>query len=727
VRYDEEHDDDPIDGGRVLGRPTPRIDGPLKTTGRATYAYEHHHLDPAYGFVLGAGIANGRIRRMRLRRARRADGVLDIVTWKSAGPLGKGRSNTAPLLGGPEVTHYHQAIALVIAETWEQARHAAQLIEVTYDPTSEAYELTEELDRAKPPGGRSRDTDIGDFESAFAGAPVQVDATYHTSRHAHAMMEPHATLAAWEDGRLTLWTANQMIEWGRQSMAEILDISPDDVRVVSPFIGGGFGGKLFVRADAALAAVGARMVGRPVKVMLHRPLMFNNTPHRASTIQRIRIGAEPDGTLVALGHECWSGDLPDGRVEDGVRATRPSYAAPHRMTRTRLAELHLPEATAMRAPGDMPGAMALEAAIDELAEELGMDPVELRILNDTAVHPESGKPFSRRKLATCLRRGAERFGFARRGRPATVRDGDVWVGMGVAAAIRGAPAATSAARVRLGRDGRVVVETDMTDIGTGSYTILAQTAAEMLGVPLERVDVRLGDSSFPVASGSGGQWGAASSTSGVYAACVELRGVIAARLGVQPDDVELREGHVHLTDRSVSLDEIASDAPLEAEGVMDFEGRGEEHSFFTFGAHFVEVGVDAYTAEVRIRRMLAVCDSGRIFNPIAARSQVIGAMTMGVGAALMEELVVDDRYGYFVNHDLAQYEVPVHADIPEQEVIFVEGTDPLSSPMKGNGVGELGICGVGAAIGNAVFNAVGVRVREYPITLDKLLPHLPEV
>jgi len=462
---------------------------------------------------------------------------------------------------------------------------------------------------------------------------------------------------------------------------------------------------------------------------LPRPLIFNNTTHRPATIQRIRVGAAQDGKITAIGHESWSGDLPGGGPETAVGQTRLLYAGANRMTAMRLAVLDLPEGNAMRAPGEAPGLMALEVAIDEMAEKLKLDPIEFRILNDTAVDPEHPKrPFSQRHFAECLRLGAERFGWAKRNpSPGRTRDGRWLIGTGVAAAFRNNLTLASGARVRLDNRGIVTVETDMTDIGTGSYTIIGQTVAEMMGVSLEQVVVRLGDSDYPVSAGSGGQFGANCSTAGVYAACVKLRDAVARKLGFNSADATFADGMVRSGNRSVPLADAAGASGMEAEDKIEFGDLGEKYQQSTFGAHFAEVAVDAATAEIRVRRMLAVCAAGRILNPKAARSQVIGAMTMGVGAALMEELVVDKRRGFFVNHDLAGYEVPVHADIPHQDVIFLDETDPVSSPMKAKGVGELGICGVGAAVANAIYNATGIRVRDYPITLDKLIAHMPAV
>ena len=543
------------------------------------------------------------------------------------------------------------------------------------------------------------------------------------------MMEPHASIAAWDGDKLTLWTSNQMIAWTTGDVAKTLGFPKENVRLLSPFIGGGFGGKLFLRADAVLAALGARAASRPVKVALQRPLMFNNTTHRPATIQRIRIGADRDGKITAIGHESWSGNLPDGRPETAVQQTRLLYAGANRMTALRLAMLDLPEGNAMRAPGEAPGMMALEIAMDEMAERLNLDPVEFRTLNDTQVDPENPqRPFSQRQLVECMRLGAERFGWnARHPRPGQRRDGRWLVGMGMAAAFRNNLLMKSGARVRLDGRGIVTVETDMTDIGTGSYTIIAQTAAEMMGLPLKKVVVRLGDSSYPVSSGSGGQFGANNSTSGVYAACVKLREAVSQKLGFNSADVDFSDGQVVSGNRSAPLAQAASDGEVVAEDLIEYGDLAKTHQQSTFGAHFVELGVDAATAEIRVRRMLAVCAAGRILNPKTARSQVIGAMTMGVGAALMEELAVDKRRGFFVNHDLAGYEVPVHADIPHQDVILLDETDAMSSPMKAKGIGELGICGVAAAVANAIYNATGVRVRDYPITLDKMLDRMPEV
>jgi xanthine dehydrogenase YagR molybdenum-binding subunit len=722
----------------VIGQPVDRIDGPLKASGHAPYAYERHDVVPnqAYGYILGSAIAKGRINSIDATAAKAAPGVRAVLTTLDLPRLGRGRMNYAYLFGGPIVQHYHQAIAIVVAETFEQARAAAYLIAVDYTRDPGKFDLAAEAQSAPLFGadsgegsGAPPENRVGDFETAFAAAAVKLDETYTTPDESHAMMEPHATIAAWNGDKLSLWTSNQMIHWGKEDIAKTLAIPVENVRLDSPFIGGGFGCKLFVRADAVLAALAAKAVGRPVKVTLQRALVANNTTHRPATIQRIRIGATTDGKITAIAHESTSGNLPDGKPETAVDQTKLLYAGANRLIATRLAGLDLPEGNAMRAPGEASGMMALELAVDEMAEKLGIDPIEFRILNDTQVDPEKPeRPFSYRNLVGCLRLGAMRFGWDKRDpRPGQVRDGQWLVGMGAAAGFRNNLLTSSAARVRLDNRGMVTVETDMTDIGTGSYTIIAQTAAEMMGVPLSMVVVRLGDSDFPVSSGSGGQWGGNNSTAGVYAACVKLREAIAQKLGFNSADAIFADGAVRAGNRIVALADAAGEAGLSAEDAIEYGDLAKRFQQSTFAGHFAEVGVDIATGEVRVRRMLAVCSAGRILNPKSARSQVIGAMTMGIGAALMEALVVDKRLGFFVNHDLASYEVPVHADVPHLDVIFLNETDPISSPMKAKGIAELGICGVGAAVANAIYNATGARVRNYPITLDKLLEHLPQV
>jgi len=738
MKFDTPAGQNPIDQMKVIGKPVDRVDGKLKTTGTAPYAYERHDVAPnqAYSYMVASAVAKGRINRIDIAEAKAAPGVIAVVTTLDVPKPIKGSRNTASLFGGATVQHYHQAIAIVVAESFEQARAAANLVRVDYARVPGRFDLAKEAPNAPLEGGSSGEgsgapavDEVGDFDAAFAAAPVKLDQRYTTPDESHAMMEPHATIASWEGDKLTIWTSNQMITWNKQDLAKAFGLKPENVRADSPFIGGGFGGKLFLRADAVLAALGSRAAKRPVKLTLARPQIANNTTHRPATIQRVRLGATPDGKLTAIAHDSTSGNLPDGKPETAVSQTKLMYAGANRLTFMKLADLDLPEGNSMRAPGEAPGLMVLEMAMDEMAEKLGIDPVQFRIVNDTQVDPEKPeRPYSQRRLVEALRTGADRFGWSRRNpKPGQVRNGRWLVGMGMAAGFRNNINTKSAARVRLSPEGLVTVETDMTDIGTGSYTIIAQTAAEMMGLALDKVVVKLGDSSFPASAGSGGQWGGNSSTAGVYAACVKLRESVVQRLGLNSSDAIFADGQVSAGGRSIALRDAAASGEIVAEDVMEYGDLAKTYQQSTFAAHFVEVHVDAYTGVSRVQRMLAVCDAGRILNPKTARSQVIGAMTMGVGGALMEELAVDKRFGLFINHDLALYEVPVHADIPHQEVIFLEGADDKTSPMKAKGVGELGLCGVGAAVANAIYNATGVRVRDYPITLDKHLDRLPQV
>ena len=734
MKFDTPAGQNPIDRLSAIGQPIDRYEAKLKTTGTAIYAYEQHAAvpDAAYGYILGAAIAKGRIASIDTAEAEAAPGVIAVLTHRNAGPLGTGKFYVQRMLAAPEVDHYHEPVALVVADSFEQARAATALIRVRYDRAEGRFDL-----EAQKPGapiakpaeyGGPTESLIGDFAGAFDAASIKLDETYTVPDQAHAMMEPHATIARWDGDKLTCWTSIQQMNWGTRDVAAVLGIPRENVRLISPFIGGGFGGKGTAQTELILAAAGARLAKRPVKVALQRPIMFNNTIHRPKTIQRVMLAAEPGGRLTAIGHESWNGNLEGGRTEPCVTSTRTLYAAPNRLTRLHLTTLDLAEGNAMRAPGEAPGLMALEIAMDEMAERLGMDPVAFRLANDTQIEPEKGIPFSTRRFADCLRIGAEKFGWTRRNpKPGATRDGDWLIGLGMAGAIRGAPISKAGARARLGRQGVVTIETDMTDIGTGSYTIVQQTAAEMMGVPLDKVVAKLGDSSFPETPGSGGQQGGPSVTAGVYAACTKLREIVAQRLGFNNADVTFADGQVRSDGRAVPIEAAARDGELVAEDSMEYGDLSKRYAQQTFGAHFAEVGVDAYTGEVRVRRMVAVCAAGRILNPKTARSQVIGGIVMGIGAALMEEMVVDKRLGFFVNHDLAGYEVPVHADIPQLEAHFIEEVDPTISPLKAKGVGELGLTGVAPAVANAVYNATGVRVREYPITLDKHITRMARV
>ena len=715
----------------IVGKPLDRVDGRLKVTGVARYAYEMQQgQNTLYGFVVEASIGKGTIKSIDTRAAEKAPGVVLVLTYRNAPHQGTGNHREAhPVLTGPEVTRYGEPVAFVVAESFEQARAAAYLVDVNYERAGGKYALRHNLDQARiprPSDGQPADSAVGDFASAFASAPVQIDVTYTTPLQSHAMMEPHATQATWNGDKLILHTSNQMLNQGQAAIARTLKIPPENVRLVSPFIGGGFGAKLWVNADAILAAIAARQLKRPVKTALTRQQVFHVTTHRSDTIQRIRLGTDRDGRILAIGHDVFSGNLRGEQTYEGAALqTRTLYAGANRLTRHRLALLDIPVASSMRAPGEAVGLLALECAMDELAEKLGVDPIDLRVRNEPAEDPERRVPYSSRHLMACFQEGARRFGWDKRNpKPGQMRDGRWLVGMGVAAATRGNPLQPSKANVRLGPDGFAIVRMAMTDIGTGSYTILTQIASEMLGLPPERVRVELGDTGFPQASGSGGSFGAASSGSALFDACNTLRAKLARIAGMDPNTAAFANGRISVAGQTKSLTSLVG-AGLDADGEIRPGSTLRDFSQQSYGAHFAEVGVDADTGEVRLRRMLGVFAAGRVLNEKTARSQAIGGMIFGVGAALEEAMTLDPRFGYFVNHDLAEYHVPVHADVPEVDAIFIPELDNKSNPLKSKGVGELGICGAGASLANAIYNACGARVRDYPITLDKLLSVLP--
>jgi xanthine dehydrogenase YagR molybdenum-binding subunit len=714
-----------------VGKPMDRVDGRLKVTGGAKYAYEVMQ-GPAttYGYVVQSSIGKGTITAIDTRAAEHAPGVVLVLTHLNAPQQGQGNHREAhPVLTGPQVGYFGEPVALVVAETFEQARAGAYLVRVSYDRSPGNYALRANLNRARTPvgGNEPADSAVGNFDAAFAAAPVQVDEIYTTPAQSQAMMEPHATLALWSGDELTLHTSNQMLSQGRLSVARTLKMPVGKVRLISPYIGGGFGSKLWVNADAILAAIAARQLGRPVKVALTRQQIFAVTTHRSDTVQRVRLGTDRNGRILAIGHDAYSGNLPsEPGYEAAAMQTRTLYAGANRLTRHRLAALDIPVSSSMRAPGEAVGLLALESAMDELAARLGMDPIELRIRNEPSEDPERHVPYSSRHLVACYQQGAQRFGWSSRNpRPGQVQDGRWLVGMGVAAATRGNPLQLSKANVRLNPDGVATVRMAMTDIGTGTYTILTQIAADMLGLPPDRIRIDLGDTAFPQAAGSGGSFGAASSGSALFDACDRLRAKIAASAGVDPGSAVFAKGRIEGAGQSRALTDLVGAQGMEADGEVQPGENSEAFSQQSYGAHFAEVGVDADTGEIRLRRMLGVFAAGRILNAKTARSQAIGGMVFGLSSALEEDLVMDARSGLYVNHDLAEYHVPVHADVPDIDAMFVPELDNESNPLKSKGVGELGICGAGAALANAVHNACGARVRDFPITLDKLLSSLP--
>ena len=691
-----------------IGRPLDRVDGPLKVTGRAKYAYEYaSQAEAACGFIVSAAIAKGRVVGVDVRDAERASGVLLVLTQDNAPPqtpwgpvdLPDRFARAEPALDSDAVRYFGFPVAFVVAETFEQARAAAALVRPRYAPASGEYDLHAAAPHAVNPGtidgGAPADTAVGDFEAVFAAAPVRIDAHYTTPYQHSAPMEPHASMAFWEGEMLTVCTAAQLTTSPREGLARTLNIPPENVRIITRYIGGGFGNKLPYFVDVTLAAIGARLLRRPVKVAMTRPQVFNITTHRSASEQRVRLGADRQGRLTAYGQDALVQSARfDTFTEPVSLAARSLYAAPNRLTRHRRAGLDLSRSDSMRGPGDAIGLLALECAMDELAETLVLDPGQLRLRNDTQLEPEQHKPFSSRHLAECLREGAARFGWDKRvPKPASVRDGPWLVGMGVASAIRGDLLKHASARARLESDGRLTVELAMTDIGTGTYTILTQIAAETMQLPVDRVTVRLGDTNFPPTDGSGGSWGAATSGAAVLAACRKLKAGLPSGI-------------------------------TEAEGSVTPADLDNNYAHDAFGAHFAEVGVHRDTGEVRVRRMLGVFAAGHILNAKTARSQMIGGMTWGIGSALMEGNQVDLRYGSFINQDLASYHVAVNADIGAIEAILLDEADPHGSPLGSKGLGELGICGAGAAVINAIYNATGARIRDIPATPDKLLPAL---
>jgi len=737
----------------MIGQAISRRDGPLKVTGGALYSYERKDAGPAaVGFIVGATIAKGRIVRIDARQAERASGVALVLTHRNVPAQGPrdGRlpdqfGRPWPVLMGERVEFFGQPVAFVVADTFEQARAAAALVEVAYAQEPGAFDLAAHQDNAYAPAsadtdqsdareaavagrpfapktantGLATDSAFGDLDRAMAQGPVTVDQTVTTPYHFAQPMEPAACLASWDGDELTVRVSTQIVVAARMLLARTLQIPPERVHVDASFVGGGFGSKLRVHEEAVFAALAARELRRPVKVAHTRRQAFAVPGHRPGMIHRVRLAATREGRLTGLGHDVnMQGAERETFVEQAATVARSLYAAPNRLTRHRVTNLDLNIAEAVRGPGELPALLAIETAMDQLAFDIGIDPIELRIRNEPDIDPEKGVPFSQRRMVECMREGAARFGWSERpARPATRRDGGVLIGYGMAAAIRMHFQGATKATVRMEADGRVVVRSDMTDIGTGTYTIAAQVAAESLGVPVGRVSVELARSDLPRSPGSGGSYGASNTGNAVHRACEALKAKVAGPANVGGGPLDL-------------VGEVARRFPDGIEGEGSLPGMADEpnykaYSQHTYGASFAEVAVDAATGEVRLRRMLGVFAAGRIINPKTARSQLIGGMIWGVSSALHEAAHVDPRYGNWVNGDLAEYLVPVHADIPAIEAVTLDDVDDKANPLGIKGVGELGVCGTGAAVANAVFNATGVRVRDFPITMDKLLPGLP--
>ncbi|WP_260598107.1 xanthine dehydrogenase family protein molybdopterin-binding subunit [Sphingomonas endolithica] len=713
----------------VLGKGLDRVEGALKVTGAATYGYEHRQDNVAYGFLITAPAAKGKVTGFDTDIARSLPGVLDIIVDDPRIPRQAAAFGPAHA-GNEEIDHYDQVLGVAVAESFEAARAAAKAVTVHIAPEQGRFDTMANVAKAggPPSDARLQDVEKGDIDAAMADAAASIDQVYTTPHQVHAAMEPHASIASWQGDQLTVHSSLQILKVAKQVLAKSLGVAADQVRLLSPYVGGGFGGKM-LGPDAVLAAIAAQKIGRPVKIAMARQQLFHNVYRRTDTHQRLRLAADQDGRLTAVGHDSVVSQGPDGGFMEPVAlGTISLYDAPVRKISHKIVTLDMVMAGAVRAPGEAVGMLALETAIDELAEKCGRDPIDFRKLNEPKVDPMNGAPFSTRGLVECLDWGAENFGWGRRSpTPGQTRDGEWLIGMGVAAAVRINLMMDSEARVTLLPDGRARVETDMTDIGTGSYTILGQIAGEALGLPLHYIDVVLGDTDLPPAAGSGGSFGAASAGSSVALACEDIVATLARRMDTAPEDMTLKDGHAIAGNRRVPLDELVGDAPLVGNGKISQGSNAKTYSQAAHGAQFAEVAVNATTGEVRMRRMLGVFEAGRILNAKTARSQAIGGMIWGIGYALMEDAVLDRRTGQFVNQDLAEYHVPAHADVPHLDVHFIERIDEHANPIGVKGLGELSISGAGAAVTNAIYNACGVRVRDFPLTLDKILAGLPPV
>lgn len=749
-----------VSGTKLIGTPVSRVEGRKKVTGEARYAAETVFDNLAYGVTVGSTVPSGRVARIDVAKAERAPGVLLILTHENRGRLGKMPSGAdwtgitpemRPPLEDDRIHYYGQDVAFVVAGTLEQARHAASLIGVEYERAPFAVAPEDAVEKPFRPEQVFEEPlqfHRGDPEGALASAEVRIDQTYVSPNEHPCALEMHGSVASWSGGTLTVYNATQYVMGDHTVLKAAFELAHDKVRVLAPFVGGMFGSKVATPWHTVLACLASMRLNRPVKSVLSRQQVLTNVGHRPECVQRFQIGATRDGKLVAMHHHTQSHVAVNAKGDENPfheptsMATRLLYACPNFRGTFESVPLNVMKPSWMRAPGEASGQWALECAMDELAVELGMDPVELRRRNHADVNEQIDKPFSSKHLLACYERGAERFGWQRRNpRVGSMRDGDAVIGWGMATATHSAWLLGATARVRLHRDGddvRAVVSTAGIDVGTGMYTMMAMTAAEGLGLPLDRVTAELGDSHLPRCPVAGGSNLTASTSPAIMDACTEIRQRLLTRASVgregfedaasRPDDFLFADGRITpLADssRSVSYAELlargATDG-LEAEGKTEPKIlHDEKFSYQSFGAQFVEVRINPDVGRLRVTRVVGVFDVGRVINAKAARSQFIGGIVFGIGQALFEELIYDRKLGLPANADLAGYLVPVHADVPDVDVSWIDAPDLNFNSMGCRGAGEIGITGVAAAIANAVYHATGKRVRDLPIMPEKLM------
>lgn len=714
--------DDTVQG--VIGKPLDRPDGILKVTGTALYAAEYDLEKCAEGVIVTAPFARGRVTRIDESSVTNMPGVIALIADSHmTARAAQGTAGEAPEQDPRQVDYWGQPIALVVAETFEQARDAAKHLAIEFTEETAIFDPADA--EAEPNGGGTRQ---GDLAQAMSEAAHSVDVTYTTEGHASAAMEPHAAVADWDGETLTVRAGLQMLNYNIAELADAVGLEESQVRLIARYVGGGFGSKLGISQETVAASIAAMQLGRPVRVVMSRQQVFQTVMRRSETKQRLRLAADKDGQLTGFGHEALVSNLPGEEFAEPVTQSSDFlYAGKNRLLQIDVARINRMTAGSVRAPGEAVGMPVLEAALDELAAETGIDPVELRLRNIPEEHPAGSAPFSSRKLAECLRQGAEAFGWDSGPRkPRGKREGEWWIGTGMASAARVHNVSEAKARVTLQAGGTALVECDMTDIGTGTHTILGQIAGEMLGLGADKVLVELGDTRHPRGSGSGGSWGAASVGSAVFVACEAVRGKIASRVSAAEKELTLKDGVVSWSGGQKLLSEIVGDSPIAKVGHYEPGEIVDDYTAASYGAFFAEVAVNRWTGETRMRRMTGAFGFGRVLNEKTARSQCHGGMVWCIGSALTESLLFDPTDGHLVNPDLAEYHVPVNRDVPDLEVIMVEERDPAASPIQAKGVGELGICGGAGAIANAIYNACGARMRAFPMTPDRVLAEMPE-